>query len=83
MLTLDVDFMGISVSGAVAQVGVIIIKSEHDSLEFQLCYKASKSDSIFLTETYNMDYSDKSEPLLDRIYQYLKTLDKFKDALYE
>lgn len=82
MLQVDCSFKGIHVSGAIAEVGSIVLNESHTTIGFQVNYRAStEAAEVFLTESYNTTYNEDNGSIVEQAYSYLKGLSQFEGAL--
>ncbi|HGK4122824.1 hypothetical protein [Klebsiella pneumoniae] len=80
-LKLDVIFKGISISGAIATVGGIILSDDHTSITFAVNYQANGAAEVFNTEYYTGPYQQGGADIITQSYDYLKTVEIFRDAV--
>lgn len=81
MLNGNVNFKGISVTGANISVGTINISEDKSVMSFIVNYRAPGSDAVFDQETFSCDYDLDGPNPEEHAYTYLKTLSKFSDAV--
>jgi hypothetical protein len=75
-----VNFRGINIPDAYIKIGVLMIHSSNDHIEFSTQYMASGSDTPFNSKTVTCNYSLLGENPIKQAYEYLKTLSEFEDA---
>lgn len=71
-------FKSIDIEGAIATVGGITISSDHQTMTFDVSYRAPVADSEpYTTEYFSCLYNIDGSDVVTQAYTHLKSLDKF------
>lgn len=81
MLTGNVIFKGIVVTGASISVGAINISEDKTVMSFIVNYRAPGSDVVFDQETFSCKYDLDDMNPEEKAYAHMATIDKFKDMV--
>lgn len=81
MLTSNLTFKGIPVTGALIIVTGITIAADHSTMTFGVNYLATESSDPFSSDVFSCDYDPSGDNPITQAYVYLKTLDEFKGAV--
>ena len=81
MLTSNLTFKDIPVTGALIIVTGITIAADHDSMTFGVSYRATQSSDPFSSDVFSCDYDSSGDDPITQAYAYLKTLNEFSGAV--
>ncbi|HFP9250548.1 TPA: hypothetical protein ACTXAM_004174 [Raoultella ornithinolytica] len=81
MLKMTFNYNGVTVVDGVLNVIMPSISTDQTTLSFGLAYRATVSDPLLNSETYNCPYDVTSGDPFTQAYNHIKTLSPFVGAI--